>query len=148
MSLNNGGKMKFILIIFFIFSSQAYADNYSELTKKFLVYEDIFKWVNGGRTWADWSDEIDRKAILKKPSVSGAKLHYDYVSNIYNATESYGKSPQLVQAAVAQIIKGDDGNPIVFFMTSDYLDSFIVNGLSKGDVVNLRKGSVLDLVCF
>ena len=139
--------MKFLIIIFIIFSSQAYANNYSELTKKFLVYSDMFNWLDGRNTYTDWSDEIDRKAILKNPSVSGAKLHYDYVSNVYNATETYGKKPQQVKAAVSRITEGDEGNPIVFFMTSDYLDSFIVNGLSKSDVVNLRRGSVLDLVC-
>jgi len=140
--------MKYFFIILLIFSSQTYANDYTELTKKFLVYSDIFNWIDGRNTRVDWNNEVDRKAVLKNPPVTGAKLHYDYVSNIYNASENYGKTPQWVKAAVAQVMVGDDGNPVVSFMTSDYLDSFIVGGLSKGDVVNLNRGSLLDLVCF
>lgn len=119
-----------------------------KIVQNVLLQNDISAWLNSGKSLFNWSSRINKDNIISKSTISPAQLYFIFDSNSYTAEEKFNKVPQLIDGVVYSVKKDSQGQPLVTFLTDNYIDGFVAGGLSKDEVSDFYKGKAVQFVCY
>lgn len=141
---------KNLAMLAMLISCNVYSDDSTagrKMLTLFLLEDDAEMWLTGNKSFFDWSSVVDKNKLMSPDSVLVQKLYADYSVNEFAAEKKYGVVPQKIYGYVAKVEKDPSGEPVLSFVTGNYLDSFIAYGFTKNEVMSLQRNQQIEIVC-
>lgn len=136
------------VVMLVVASSIAYTkDNMENNLLRFLYFEDLKTWVEGGKSLFDWSSYSNRDKLISKDFYAPHLIIHEFDRNIYDASNKYNKVPTLLKGVVHSVKADGNNKPIVSFVAG-YGDQFEALGFDVEDVQGLKRGQQFEFVCY
>lgn len=135
-------------VMLVVMSSMACAkDNMENNLLRFLYFNDLKTWVEGGDSLLDWSSYSNRDKLISKDFYAPHLIIHEFDRNIYDASNKYNKVPTLLKGVVHSVKADRNNKPIVSFVAG-YGDQFEALGFDIEDVQGLKRGQQFEFVCY